>query len=215
MALDPNEVLIQRTWQSFEPWSYDDAKEINKANIVNLAKCFDEEKGPNSIPMDAKGSRLVALAKKVMKQDAEADKQKVQAPHVTAAAEQIVLGTKQTEERPKRMRALQEQMVESKTKGKVVSLIAGRGAVLGQAHPSKGKGRGRGNTGDAATDAAAASDAGNDDLGLFGQPLQEKPNGDANKRKEEEKPDDSWQFLLIWIAAADGQGACGGWWQWV
>ena len=71
-----------------------------------MAKCFDEEEGPNSIPMDAKGSGLVELAKKVIKQDAEADKQKVQAPQVTAADEHIVLGTTQTEERRKRMRAL-------------------------------------------------------------------------------------------------------------
>ena len=52
-----------------------------------------KRKGPNSIPMDAKGSRLVELAKKVMKQDAEADKQQVQAPQATAADEKIVLGT--------------------------------------------------------------------------------------------------------------------------
>ena len=81
-----------------------------------MAKCFDVEEGPNSIPMDAKGSRLVELAKKVMKQDAEADKQKVQAPQATAADEKIVLGTKQTEERGKRIRALQEQNVESEKK---------------------------------------------------------------------------------------------------
>ena len=115
MDLDPNEVLIQETWKVSEPWSYEDAKAIHKANSVDLAKLFEEIPMPQ-IPMDAKGSRLVELAKKVRKQDAEADAQKVQAPQVIAADEKIVLGTKQTEERRKRMRALQEQSVESKKK---------------------------------------------------------------------------------------------------